>query len=132
LFVFDNIYIELLINLILLNSFILYRKSCSVLLFFIIFLEIVCNITLCYLILRFIVALENDNFYLSLYSSSSFAFNFLIVIIIVDILLIDFAIVHIIAFFIALLILLRVFIELLLIYSFTIICLFLILAFRIF
>jgi len=132
LFVFDNIYTKLLISLILLNSFILFCKSCSVLLFLTTFIKIVCNITLCYLILRFIVALENSNFYLFLYFSNLFVFDFSIVIIIVNMFLIDFVIVYTIAFSIALLILLRIFIKLLLVYSFIIIYLFLMLAFEIF
>jgi len=61
-----------------------------------------------------------------------FVFDFSIVIIIINILLIDFAIIYIIAFSIALLILLQVFIKLLLVYFFTIIYLSFIFAFKIF
>jgi len=84
-----------------------------------------CNTTLCYLILRFIVTPKSSNSYLFLHFSSSFVFNFSIVIIIVNMFLIDFAIVHTIAFSIALLILLRIFIKLSLMCLSTIIRLFL-------
>jgi hypothetical protein len=89
----------------------LLRKSCSVFSSLIIFIEIVCNITLYYLISRLIIALKNSNSYLSLHSSSLCAFNFLIVIIIVEVLFANFNTVYIINFLIALLIMLCVFIK---------------------
>jgi len=83
-----------------------------VLLIFTLSIKIVYNIILCYLILHFIITLKNNSFYFSIYSSSLFVFNFSIIIIIINILLIDFATIYTIAFSIALLILLRVFIKL--------------------
>ena len=116
LFVSNNIYTLLLISRILLNSFILLRKSCSIFSSFIIFIEIVCNVTLYNLIFCLIITSWNSNYYLSLHFSNLFAFNFLIVIIIIEVFFIDFDIVHTINFLIALLILLYILIEFLLVY----------------
>ncbi len=96
----------------MLNNSIFVRKFCSVLSSFTTFIEIVCNTTLCYLISHLIITFKNSNSYLSLHSSSSFTFNFSIVIIIVEMLFIDFNIVYTIGFSIALLMLSCVFIEL--------------------
>lgn len=67
-------------------------KPCDIFSFLTIFIETVYSTTLCYSILRLIVIFDNNNFYfyLFLYFSSLFAFNFLTIIIIVDVLFIDF------------------------------------------
>jgi len=88
------------------------RKSCNVLFFFITFIEIVYSTTLYYLTSRLIMTLENSDSHLSLHSSNSFAFDFSIVIIIVEMLFTNFDTMHTIDFLITLLILLRVLIEL--------------------
>jgi hypothetical protein len=106
-------------------------KSCDIFSSLTIFIEIVYSTTLCYLILRLIVIFDNNNFYLFLYFSSLFAFNFLTIIIIVDVLFIDFNIVYIIDFSIVLLMLSCIFIKLLFVYFFTIRYLFFIFAFKI-
>ncbi len=106
-------------------------KSCNILFSLTIFIEIVCNTILCYLTLHLILASKNNNSYLSLYSSSLFVFDFLIVIIIVEVLFTNFDIVYTIDFSIALLILFCIFIELSLIFSSTIRYFFLIFAFKI-
>ena len=76
--------------------------------------------------------IKKINFYLFLYSKNLFAFDFSIVVIIVDIFLIDFTIVYTIVFLTALLILLRVFIESLLVQFSTIRPFFLYLLLRLF
>jgi len=80
----------------------------------------VCNIALYYLISRLTIAFKNSSFYLSLHFNNLFAFNFLIVIIIIKVFFANFNIVHTINFFIALLILLYIFIKFLLVYFSTI------------
>ncbi len=89
----------------------LLRKSCSVFFSLIIFIGIVCNIILYYLISRLIIASKNSNFYLSLHFSNLFAFSFLIVIIAIEVLFVDFDIVYTINFLTIFLVLLRIFIE---------------------
>ncbi len=104
---------------ILLNNSIFVYRSCNILSSLTISTEIVCNTALYYLILHLIIALDNSNSYLSLYSSNLFVFDFLIIIIIVEVSFIDVNIIYRINFSIALLILFGLFIEFLFIYSST-------------
>jgi len=104
----------------LLNNFIFVCKSCNILSSLTIFIRIVYNTTLYYLILRLILVSRNSNFYLSLYSSNLFAFDFLIVVITIEVFFTNFNIVYTIDFSIVLLLLFCVFIELSLVYFSTI------------
>ena len=106
-------------------------KFCNIFSSFTTFIEIVCSITLYCLISYLIVVSKNSITYLFLHSSNLFAFDFLIVVIIVEVLFIYFDVVYTIDFFIALLILLRVFIELSFVYFSTIKRLSLIFVFKI-
>ncbi len=118
LFIFNNVYNKFLINQILSNNSISICKFCNILSSLIIFIEIVYNTTLCYVILYLIVVSKNSTFYLSLYSSSLFVFNFLIVVIIVEASFIDFNIIYTMNFSIVLLIWSSVFCYNLYLYTF--------------